>query len=76
MKNKQKNYNKNRMVTVASGRADAHGGAGGAGGERPLRGGPLRQGHEQLLQQAPHRPRRLRQHLHRLCCVRLHSGER
>ena len=66
---RSKSYDTNILATVAPGRADATGGAGGAGGEHPLGGGPLRQGHEQLLQQAPGRPGRVRQHFHRFRCV-------
>ena len=60
-------------MTVLLGCADAYSGGGGPGGQPPLGGGPVRQGDEQLLQQAPHHPHHLRQHPHpphglRLCC--------
>ena len=55
------------LKKVLPGYPDASDWSGRLGWKPALSGGLVRQGDEQLLQQAPHRPRLLRLHLHHLC---------
>ena len=64
------------LKKVFTGYPDASDWSGWLGWEPALSGSLVRQGDEQLLQQAPHRPRLLRLHLHHLRPFRLHSSQR